>query len=124
MQQQAFDLTQSTPRVNAGLMGRFVGQRVKLVGQVASVNGSNLTLKTADEATVTVILAGDPPADQFLEVEGTVESPNTVKEESHTGFGTSFGECRRRTLASRASSCCSEVSEPNKQSKKEHMMPI
>ena len=91
-QQQSFDMTNTTPRVNSGLMGRFVGKRVKLVGQVAGINGSTVTLKAADQGTIEVHLSASAPTDQFVEFEGLVESPNVLREETHVGFGNSFGE--------------------------------
>jgi hypothetical protein len=103
-QQQSFDMSQPTPRVNASQMGRFVGKRVKLVGQVAGVNGSSLTLKAADEAMVEVQLKGTAPTDQFVEFEGMVESPTVLREESQTSFGGNFGE--RSGTTSIDAICC------------------
>lgn len=71
-------------------MGRFVGKRVKLVGQVAGTEGSNLKLKTADDSVVQIVLAGSAPSDPYVEFEGIVESPTLLKEESQTSFGNNF----------------------------------
>lgn len=40
---------------------------------------------------VTVNLTGVAPMDQYTEVEGVVESPNSIREESNTGLGNDFG---------------------------------
>jgi hypothetical protein len=86
------DITSPAPRVNFELMGHHIGQRVKLVGKVEGVQGGILRLKAADEGVVDVLLKSAVPSDMFVEVDGTVESPNTIREESIAGFGNKFGE--------------------------------
>lgn len=114
-QQQSFDMSQPAPRVNGALMGRFVGKRVKLVGQIISATGGVMELKAADEQTVHVNLAGPAPGGIYVEFEGIVESPNTIKEESHTLFSENFGGWLRQRarawaraveLQQCAASCC------------------
>lgn len=87
------DITAPAPRVNFELMANYIGKRVKLVGKVEGVQGQILRVKAADEGIVEVLLRSSVPEDLFVEIDGTVESPNTLREESIAGFGNSFGEC-------------------------------
>lgn len=86
------DCSAPAPRVNFEQMVNFIGQRVKLVGKVEGIEGSVLKVKAADDGMVDVILKGAAPQDMYVEIDGTVESPNSVREESHAGFGNNFGE--------------------------------
>lgn len=86
------DISSPAPRVNFELMGNYIGKRVKLVGKVEGVQGGILRVKAADEGMVEVLLKGAVPADAYVEVDGIVESPNTIREESIAGFGNSFGK--------------------------------
>lgn len=85
------DVTAPAPRVNFELMNSYIGKRVKLVGKVEGVQGNMMKVKAADEGTVDVMLHSAAPMDAFVEVDGTVESPNTLREESICGFGNNFG---------------------------------
>jgi len=86
------DITAPAPRVNFELMQNYIGKRVKLVGKVEGVQGNVLRVKAADEGVVEVLLKGAAPADAYVEIDGTVESPNTLREEAITGFGSNFGK--------------------------------
>ena len=55
------DCTAPVPRVNAELMGQYVGKRVKLVGRVEGAEGSTLRLRAPDETVVTVNMANPVP---------------------------------------------------------------
>ncbi len=81
------------PRVNFELLQRFIERRVRLVGHVENLQNNVLQLTTVDNGTVNVLikpgLGFDSP---FVEVEGIVESPNTLRELDHTNFGSNFGE--------------------------------
>lgn len=55
------DITAPCPRVNAQLMGEFVGKKVRLVGRVDGVDGGTLRLRTCDDVLVTVNLQGVAP---------------------------------------------------------------
>ena len=90
----SLDTSAPAPRVNFEQMGQLIGKRVKLAGHVGALTGNQLAVKAADEGVVTVLLAGAAPQSQYAEFEGTVESPNTLREESHTDFGAAFGEER------------------------------
>ena len=46
----------SAPRVNAELLHQNIGRRVRLVGQLVSVDQGTLQLKTSDNHIVTVLL--------------------------------------------------------------------
>lgn len=91
MNASGFDTTAPSPRVNFELMNQYIGKRVKLVGKVEDVQGGKMRVKAADDGVVEVILQSAAPQDAFVEIDGTVESPNTLREEGMTGFGNSFG---------------------------------
>jgi replication factor A3 len=86
------DVSAPSPRVNFQSMGAYIGKRVRLVGKVESVQGNVMRVKAADEGVVEVLTKSAVPQDAFVEVDGIVESPNTLREESLTGFGNTFGE--------------------------------
>ncbi|PSC72767.1 replication A 14 kDa subunit B [Micractinium conductrix] len=84
------DCTAPVPRVNAELMGQYVGKRVKLVGRVEGAEGSTLRLRAPDETVVTVNMANPVPQSQYVEVEGVVNSAANMTEETCTPFGDNF----------------------------------
>ena len=85
------DVTAPTPRVNFQQMSSYIGKRVRLVGKVESVQGNVMHVKAADEGVVQVHMKSAVPQDAFVEVEGKVQSPNTLEEEVVVGFGNTFG---------------------------------
>ncbi len=89
---QGINISAPAPRVNFEFLGQHIGKRVRLVGKVEGVQGNSLQLRAADDGIVTVALRGAAPSDLFIEVEGTVDSPTALREESSTGFGSNFGE--------------------------------
>ena len=64
-----------------------------LLSQVESVEQNKAKVKAADGGVVIVELTKGPAFDgsQFFEFEGLVQSPNTLREESRTSYGSSFG---------------------------------
>ena len=94
MANQGVDVSAPAIRVNMELMGHYIGQRVRLVARVVpgGVQNGILTVKAADEGEVHVLIQNAVPQDLFVEIEGTVDAPNTLREESIVGFGNSFGE--------------------------------
>lgn len=88
------DITAPSPRVNFKLLEQYIGKRVKLVAKPEEkIEGGALKVRTSDDGIVEVFLKGDKPVptSTFIEIDGTVESPNTIREESSTAFGDSFG---------------------------------
>lgn len=71
------------PRLNAAMLNsrNFNGKIVSLVGCVEAFDGTNISLKCADNATVAVA-AGESdfnhPAGTFVELIGFVNEDNTV----------------------------------------------
>lgn len=62
-----------------------------LVGKNEGSDGSTVTLRTPDDKTVRVQLAGGPaPATAYVEFEGMVDGPEAVTEISHVDFGNEF----------------------------------
>ncbi|KAL4426964.1 hypothetical protein ABPG77_009525 [Micractinium sp. CCAP 211/92] len=98
------DITAPCPRVNAQLMGEFVGKKVRLVGRVDGVEGSSMRLRTSDDGTVTVNLQGVAPQCQIVEVEGVVNSPNTITEESTCSLTDNFDMSNYNELCKLANS--------------------
>jgi Replication factor A protein 3 len=88
------EINNPAPRVNFQLMNNYVGKRVTLVGKVenGAVENGILKVKTADEGMVDVLVTSMVPQDMFVEIDGIVESANTIRENSITGFGNSFGK--------------------------------
>ncbi|WPT14296.1 Replication protein A 14 kDa subunit B [Picochlorum sp. SENEW3] len=86
----SIDLSAPVPRVNFQLMSKYEGKRVRLVGKVEEISGTTMKVKTSDDAMVDVLLTGAAPTDAFVEIDGTVEGPNVIREESNVGFGNDF----------------------------------
>jgi len=86
------DVTNPAPRVNFELMNHYIGKRVTLVGKVenGAVENGVLKVKTSDEGMVDVIVTSAVPQEIFVEVDGIVESTNTIRGDSIVGFGNSF----------------------------------
>lgn len=88
------DISNPTPRVNAGLLRQFVGRRVLLVGEVLSLEDGFVRLMAADQQPVTVKVRdqSSPFQTKYAEVLGVVESDGSVSLEKQVPFGDSFGE--------------------------------
>eukprot|EP00798_Chlamydomonas_sp_ICE-L_P009934 gene9934-7804_t len=83
--------TDSTPRVNFEVMQRMVGKRVMLVGEVEIAEPNRLTVKTSDQAKITVLTAPNAPYNtKFVEFIGTVVDPTTLQEEDHIDVPDNF----------------------------------
>lgn len=74
----------SYPRLNAAMLHsrQFVGKIISLVGCVESFDGTNIQLKCADNATISVLYSEDSgfnlPPGTFVELVGFVNEDNTV----------------------------------------------
>mmetsp|Transcript_20330 Transcript_20330/g.64666 ORF Transcript_20330/g.64666 Transcript_20330/m.64666 type:complete len:109 (-) Transcript_20330:241-567(-) len=85
------DCSEPSPRVNCELMGRFVGKKVRLVGKVEGMENGMARLVASDGGVVMVrSKAGSSYDSSFVEVEGIVQSPNTIDEMDMSSFGDSF----------------------------------
>ncbi|KAK9814149.1 hypothetical protein WJX72_001287 [[Myrmecia] bisecta] len=85
------DTSDPAPRVNFELLQRYIGKKVRLVGKVMGLDGDLLTVKAADQGLVYVkVLPGAGHASEYVEIDGIVESPNTVQEQQHVEFGSNF----------------------------------
>jgi len=83
--------TNSGPRVNAGMLPRYVGQRVVLLGRVAQSGASFVDMTASDGGTVRVTTQlGPSPPNAVLEVSGVVNGDGTIAEESRLQFVDSF----------------------------------
>ena len=86
--------TNPCPRVPYESLGNFTGKRVRLAGKVDNLAGSTMTIQCDpdnESSVVTVSLSGVAPVDQYCEVEGTVQSGNSIEENSSCGLGNDFG---------------------------------
>ena len=92
------------PRIPFESLANHVGKTVRLVGIVKNISGSTMSIQCDPDnegSLVTVKLTGVAPVDQYTEVEGIVEGPNAIREESNTGLGNDFGTSLRRAHATR-----------------------
>ena len=81
------------PRVNFELLQRYIERKVRLIGQVENLQNNMLKIKAADGGHVNVLVKPGAGFDSpYVEVEGIVESPNTIRELDHTNIGSTFGE--------------------------------
>ena len=99
MQQKGLDCSEPTPRVNADIMQRYVGRKVRLVCKVDEFGEGGMLKATASDGKPVHIRPkqGSNYDTAFVEVEGVVENATTVQEQSFTTFGDSFGEWGART---------------------------
>lgn len=82
------ETTNPTPRVNYELLQQHIGKRVKLVCKIDRTEDNKLVVKAADGGTVFIIPSGKSNFDgQVIEVEGVVESPNSLREMEVCSFG-------------------------------------
>lgn len=84
------DVTAPCPRVNFELMSQYTGKRVRFVGKVEQISENTMKVRSSDDSIVEVILSGAAPDGPYVEIDGTVEGPNTIREDSSTSFGSSF----------------------------------
>lgn len=85
----------STPSINAALMPRFVGRRVRLVCELEDPgDGKTLAARASDKGAVSVVkdARAGLPTTKYAEFVGVVEAPGKLREESNTNWGDSFGE--------------------------------
>jgi hypothetical protein len=92
----------ATPSINAELMARFVGQKVRLVCELDDCgDGSLIQARTSDKGLVTI--QKEPrtpiPTSKYVEFIGIVVDEKTMREESHASYGDSFGESPKVCLA-------------------------
>jgi replication factor A3 len=102
------DVSAPSPRVNGELLSRFVGRKVLLVGKTESLDGGLMRLRTSDDRVVSVELKGGAAgySSEYVEFEAVVKSPDSVREEEHTNFGSAFGARTPRRAALRACARC------------------
>lgn len=79
--------------VNAGLLRQFIGRRVRTVLQVVrSESGSGSVVgKSTDDHQITVSGSPSKPLTAFVEVIGIADSNQSIRADTITNFGDSFG---------------------------------
>jgi hypothetical protein len=81
------------PRINHGLLGRYKGKPVTLVGKVLSHTSAGGALEASDKGEVTVQLREGqelPDVGSFAEVLGMVQGDGSILVDRVAFFGTSF----------------------------------
>lgn len=78
-----------TPRVGFAQMKNFINKRVLFVGRVESMNNGVVTLLGPDGSKVAV-QSNSAYETPYVEVQGVVVDPQTIREESHVNFGENF----------------------------------
>lgn len=84
-----------TPRVGYEQLKHYIGRRVLFVGRVEGMENGLVSLTAPDGSKVSV-QAASPFDTPYVEVEGVVQDPCTIREESHVNFGDTFGAARAR----------------------------
>ncbi|KAI3434025.1 uncharacterized protein J3R85_007005 [Psidium guajava] len=84
------DTSNPTVFVNAELLGRYVGRKVRAVIQVIRNDGTAVIGKSTDEKQI--IVKGLPPSQltTFVEVIGIADSQNSITADKWTNFGDNF----------------------------------
>eukprot|EP00616_Rhizochromulina_sp_CCMP1243_P002870 CAMPEP_0118987220 /NCGR_PEP_ID=MMETSP1173-20130426/43738_1 /TAXON_ID=1034831 /ORGANISM="Rhizochromulina marina cf, Strain CCMP1243" /LENGTH=111 /DNA_ID=CAMNT_0006938053 /DNA_START=20 /DNA_END=355 /DNA_ORIENTATION=+ len=81
------------PRINAGMLSLFAGNRVCVVGKVVNQEGSQAQIQCSDNGTVTVSMTpGQHYRSQFVEVVGiaSADGSTQVREERSCELGDNF----------------------------------
>ena len=79
-----------TPRVGFAQLKHMIGRRVLFVGRVENMEGGLVRMAAPDGSKVSV-QASSTFETPFVEVQGVVVDPQTIREESHVNFGENFG---------------------------------
>lgn len=85
------DTSSPSAFVNGAFLRRYIGQKVRTVIQVIGSDVGSVVGKSTDD--VQMVVRGSPPTPltTYLEVIGIAESENTIRAETLTNFGNSFG---------------------------------
>eukprot|EP00897_Mesotaenium_endlicherianum_P004384 jgi/Mesen1/3974/ME000210S03218 len=85
------DTSTPAPLVNANLMKRYMGRRVRTVLNIVQLGHGEARGQSPDGAQVVVKLKqGTSFGGKFVEVFGVVEADGVIREESFTNFGETF----------------------------------
>ena len=82
-----------TPRVGYEQLKHYIGRRVLFVGRVEGMDAGGLVSLSAPDGSKVSVQAASPFDTPYVEVEGVVQDPCTIREESHVDFGDNFGAC-------------------------------
>ena len=80
-----------TPRVGATQLKNYINRKVLFVGKIESVDNGLVNMQAPDGSRVNIQTNSHYEA-PFVEIEGVVVDPMTIREESHVSFGDNFGE--------------------------------
>ncbi|KAK4799847.1 hypothetical protein SAY86_025212 [Trapa natans] len=94
------DMDTSNPSVlvNADLLSRYVGRKVRTVIQVIRIDGTSVLGKSTDDRQL--VVKGSPPSSltTFVEVIGIADSQSSIAADSWTNFGDSFDTASHNKL--------------------------
>lgn len=86
------DTSSPSAFVNGALLRRYIGQKVRTVVQVIGSDIGSVIGKSTDDVQIVVRGSSPPtPLTTYLEVIGIAESENTIRAETLTNFGNTFG---------------------------------
>ena len=80
-----------TPRVGYEQLKHYIGRRVLFVGRVEGMDAGGVVSLSAPDGSKVSVHASSPFDTPYVEVEGVVQDPATIREESHVNFGDNFG---------------------------------
>ncbi|XP_031380571.1 replication protein A 14 kDa subunit B-like [Punica granatum] len=84
--------------VNAELLGRYVGRKVRAVIQVIRNDGAAVIGKSVDDKQLVVKGSPPSPLTTFVEVIGIADSQSSITADSWTNFGDSFDTVNHNKL--------------------------
>jgi hypothetical protein len=84
------DCSNPTPRVGYPQLKSFINQRVLFVGKVESLSPGCAHMLAPDGSKV-VVQTNSTYNSMFVEVEGVVVDPSTIREEAHVDMNETFG---------------------------------
>jgi hypothetical protein len=84
------DCSNPTPRVGYPQLKSFINQRVLFVGKVESLSPGCAHMLAPDGSKV-VVQTNSTYNSMFVEVEGVVVDPGTIREEAHVDMNETFG---------------------------------
>ncbi|CAG8498786.1 10180_t:CDS:2 [Paraglomus occultum] len=79
-----------TPRVNFGLLNRYKGRKVRLVGRVIQEAGHTVVVEACDKGQVSVRLRQPSNLTTYVEFVGRVNTDLSINEFVFTNFGDTF----------------------------------
>ena len=91
-------MASAVPLVNHAVLQRYVHQRIRVVGEVVSIESGRVQIRTCDGMEVTVQTPpGSMQYNRFVCINGTWTSHGVLEEETHTNWSDTLGTGPRST---------------------------